>query len=100
MLPLRHIISKFKGILYHCYAVDIQMYVSFKSGENEKLTVLHCSAIKNWMANNFLQLNADKTEVLIASDSIASKVVQCIGSLSSAVQSNLTNLCVNFDQAM
>ncbi len=39
-------------------------------------------------------MNADKTEVLIfASDSIASKIAQCIGSLSSAVQSDLRNLC-------
>ncbi len=53
------------------------------------------------MANNFLQLNADKTKVLIiASDSIASKIAQCIGSLSSAIQSSLRNLCVIFDQAM
>jgi len=42
------------------------------------------------MANNFLQLNVDKTEALIiASDSIVSKVAQCIGSLSSNVWSKL-----------
>ena len=99
MLPLGHIISKFKGISYHCY-VDIQLYVSFKPDQTDKLTVC-LSAIKDWMTNNFLQLNADKTEVLIiASDSIVSKVAQCIGSLSSAVQSSLRNLGVIFDQAM
>lgn len=53
------------------------------------------------MANNFLQLNADKTKVLIiASDSIASKVAQSIGSFPSAVRSNLRNLGVIFDQAV
>ena len=51
--------------------------------------------------NSFLQLNTDKTEVLIiASDSIAPKVAKSIGSLSSAVRSNLRNLGVIFDQAM
>jgi len=53
------------------------------------------------MSNNSLQLNADKTEVLIiASDSIAPTVAKSIGSLSSAVRSNLRNLGVTFDQAM
>ena len=47
------------------------------------------------------QLNTDKTEVLIiASDSMAPKVAKSIGSLSSAVRSNLRNLGVIFDQAM
>ena len=69
----------------------------------DKLSVLHncLTAIKDWMSNNFLQLNTDKTEVLIiASDSIAPKVAKSIGSLSSAVRSNLRNLGVIFDQAM
>ena len=53
------------------------------------------------MTNNFLQLNTDKTEVLIiVSDGMASRVAQCIGSLSSAAQSNLRNLSVTIDQAM
>lgn len=59
--------------------------------ETDKLHVLHncLTAIKDWMANNFLKLNTDKTDVLIiASRSIASMVAHCIGSLSSAVQSN------------
>lgn len=102
MLPLGHIISKFKDVSYHCYTDDIQLYVSFKPDESDKLLVLHTclAAIKDWMANNFLQLNADKTKVLIiASDSIASKVAQSIGSFPSAVRSNLRNLGVIFDQA-
>lgn len=53
------------------------------------------------MANNFLQLNADKTEVLmVASDSIASSVVRGIGLLSLAVLSSHRNVCVVFDQEM
>lgn len=38
MLPLGHIISKFKAVSYHCYADDIQLYVSFKPNETDKLT--------------------------------------------------------------
>lgn len=31
MLPLSHAISKCKGISYHCYADDIQLYVAFQT---------------------------------------------------------------------
>lgn len=59
--------------------------------------------IKDWMDGNFLQINTNKTEILIiAPDSIASKVVQCTGPLSSSssVKVNLKNLGVIFDQAI
>lgn len=52
-------------------------------------------AAKNWKANNFLLLNADKTEVLIiGSHCIVFKVAQCIDSLS------WWNLGVTYDQAV
>lgn len=64
--------------------------------ESEKLT-----AIEDWMITNLLQLNGNKTEVLIiAPDNIASKVAQCTGPLSSAVRSNFRNLGVIIDQAL
>lgn len=44
------------------------------------------------MADNFLQLNADETEVLIVAS--VSKTVQGIRFFSSAVQSNLGNICI------
>ena len=103
MLPLGHIIRQFGAIRYNLYADDIQLYVSFNPEETNKVSVLlKClSSIKDWMANNFLQLNEDKTEVLIvAPDTTASKVVQLLGSLSSAVQSKLRNLGVIFDHNM
>lgn len=31
MLPFGHIISKFKGISYHCHFDDIHLYDSFKT---------------------------------------------------------------------
>ena len=47
---------------------------------------------------NFLQQNAAKTDVhIIASESIASMIPCCVGSLSSAVKSNL-DLAVYLDQ--
>ncbi len=82
MLPFGDIIRRFNGISYHMYADDLQLYFSFKP--DRTVYVLHdcLSVIKDWMANNFLQLNASKTEVLIvAPNCIVSKLANCIGSL-------------------
>ncbi|KAF7647519.1 hypothetical protein LDENG_00171160 [Lucifuga dentata] len=67
MLPLGQLISRFNCVCYHCYADDTQLYISFKPHQVDRLTILYdCfTAIKEWMANNFLQLNCEKTEVLL-----------------------------------
>ena len=74
LLPLGHIINHLLlGISYHRYANCL-------------------TAIKYWIANNSLQLNTNKTEVLVvAPDSIAPEVTHGNNSLSLAVQSNLCN---------
>ena len=66
MLPLGHIIMN-NSIHYHCYADDTQLYLSMSPTDYTPLESLyHCvDQIKNWMSHNFLQLNTDKTEVII-----------------------------------
>ncbi len=104
LLCLASIISKFKAISYHSYADDIQLYFSFKPDQLiDNLNHLYdcLSAVKDGMASNFLQLNTDKSELLIvAADSTVSKVANSIGLLNSIVLSNLKNLGVIFDQVM
>ena len=38
MLPLGQLIRQFKGVAYHCYADDIQLYVTFKPENIAKLS--------------------------------------------------------------
>jgi hypothetical protein len=55
------------GISYHFYADDTQLYVSFNLPECQSAMskMEECvEKVRIWMANNFLKLNEDKTEVL------------------------------------
>ncbi len=65
MLPHGNIIRKY-GISFHCYADDTQLYISTRPDETSKLSKLtECvKNVKDWMTNNFLLLNSDKTEIL------------------------------------
>ena len=58
------------GFYIHLYADDTQLYFAFDTIHSSDLE-LKLSAcldeIKDWMVNNFLQLNASKTEIMILS---------------------------------
>ncbi len=64
MLPLGTIIRKY-GISFHCWADNTQLYISTRPDETSKLSKLKESVqnVKDWMTNNFLLLNCDKTDI-------------------------------------
>ena len=67
-MPLSLIISKHKGIKFHFYADDSQVYVYLSqknaSAAFEKLN--RClDDVKEWMSTSKLKLNPDKTEFII-----------------------------------
>lgn len=75
LLPLGNIL-RHHGIHFHSYADDIQLYVSTKPTAtlppNTLTTCIH--DIQAWMTTNYLQINSNKTEVLlIGTPSILSK---------------------------
>ena len=65
------IITKRHNLMYHLYADDTQLYVSFKLGSDDLLSPAKSSIeicvkeINNWMILNGLHLNEEKTELLL-----------------------------------
>ncbi len=61
-----HLVIKY-GINFHFYADDTQLYISTRPDETSKLSkLMKCvTNFKDWITNNFLLLNSDKTEILL-----------------------------------
>ena len=68
LFPIGDILRKF-GVQFHCYADDTQLYIPFSQNDNSCLgSIEECiSEIQIWMKDNFLKLNAEKTEMIIMS---------------------------------
>ena len=66
--PLSSVLSKTKDIKHHLYADDTQVYNSFNmssyddSIQNRQNSLV---SVQDWMYNNKLKLNPDKTQFLL-----------------------------------
>lgn len=68
IVPLSHIIQHY-GLNFHCYADDTQIYIHTKPSHTIPLSSLvnSLNAVNNWMVQNFLKLNQDKTKAIFIS---------------------------------
>uniref|UniRef100_A0A3Q4NBY6 Reverse transcriptase domain-containing protein n=1 Tax=Neolamprologus brichardi TaxID=32507 RepID=A0A3Q4NBY6_NEOBR len=71
MLPLAGIIQSFSDLSYHFFADDIQLHVSFKPHQLDRLsTLVQClTQVSDWLSSNYLVLNTNKTETIIIAHS-------------------------------
>ena len=99
MLPLGSVIRR-HGISFHSYADDTQLYVAVSPDDTGPIdSLFNCiSDIKAWMSQNFLQLNQDKTEVMvIGSKTQREKLVSQLNTQGLKPSQEARNLGVIFD---
>ncbi len=100
--PLGQIIQKY-DISFHCYADDTQLYLPLNPNDQSKITnIFNCiNEIKSWMTENFLQLNKDKSEIILFGppDNI-NLLSSGLGNLSTLIKPHVKNLGVTFDSEL
>ena len=103
--PLSDIINKFKPLEHCLYADDTQIYVSLtpETAPTNLNTLQNCLlAVQEWMVDNMLKLNPDKTEFLVLGspnkrDLLSSLFpIELLGSMITPTQ-KVRNLGVMFD---
>ena len=61
LIPLQTIIKRYPFITYNVYAYDIELHVTITNS----IQLQDClNELQNWLTNNKLQLNHNKTELL------------------------------------
>ena len=106
--PVGELIAEY-GVEHHQYADDTQLFLEMSTStiRHDLTTLEKCSAaVRHWFAENDLQLNADKSEVLMlgtsAQLSAASSVVDsvAVAGATLSISSEVKSLGVVFDSRL
>ena len=104
--PLGKILRR-HNIMFHLYADDTQLYLSFNIDEADDAfsKMEQCiQEVRTWMAYNFLRLNDDKTEVLvIGSKSMLEKLpvkLLSVGNDNIKISKSARNIGAFFDSSL
>ncbi len=90
-------------IHYHLYTDDSQIYLPLKQDPKCVFQSLHecLTEVKCWLANHFLQLNEDKTEMVIfGNKGYVNDVYDCLGQFPGKKLPCVKNLGVIFDSEL
>uniref|UniRef100_A0A3B3ZXJ9 Reverse transcriptase domain-containing protein n=1 Tax=Periophthalmus magnuspinnatus TaxID=409849 RepID=A0A3B3ZXJ9_9GOBI len=68
LLPLGQVIQRFRDVSIICTWFDVQLYCSLNDSEFHILSMFCLTSIKIWLTINYLQLNANKTEIHCSSN--------------------------------
>ena len=108
LLGLKKILQR-HDIKYHCYADDIQLYISFSPNQVDSLHAVHklescVEDIRVWMSSHSLKLNDEKSQFLcIGSKAQLSKITVPsikIGDVTISALESCRNLGIIFDSTM
>lgn len=99
MLPLYQIFDECK-VAYHSYADDTQIYLAVSPNDFSPIEslCLCLEKVNDWMQQNFLQLNRDKTEIIVFGNKEGKlKLSSHLESRTFKVQASVKNLGVIMD---
>ena len=89
-----NVIARKHGFHIHLYADDTQLYMAISPNDQRSIdSLVNCiSDLNQWLSQNFLKLNQDKTEVLVIGDK---KAREKLSAHLKSVSLNCTNKAKN-----